>query len=121
MTKGLLYDLGFIGFMAVLGSLSTIAIVHEVLAQPAVTQSYGLTLERDDFPAAAPVVGSPTVFQTAVAARSSFAMVYRNGILQRPCGVPSAPCDYTQSGNVTVTYPAGVIQAGDLVTILFQR
>ena len=88
---------------------------------PSVSQSYGLTLERDDFPAAAPVAGSPTVFQTAVATRSSFVLVYRNGLLQRPCGTPPGPCDYTPSGNVTITYPANIIQAGDLVTVLFQR
>jgi hypothetical protein len=88
-------------------------IVH---AQPTVSQSYGLTLERDDFPR---TTAGQTVFQTTVAARSSYAEVFRNGLLQRPC--PSDGCDYTQSGNVTVTYPAGVIQPGDLVTIKFQR
>jgi hypothetical protein len=92
-----------------------------ILAQPSVSQSYGLTLERDDFPFAAPTVGQPTVFQTAVATRSSFAIVYRNGSLQRPCGIPTGPCDYTPSGNVTVTFPANIIQAGDLVTVFFYR
>jgi hypothetical protein len=96
----------------------TVLTVH---AQPSVSQSYGLTLERDDFPFAAPVVNTPTVFQTAVATRSSFAIVFRNGLLQRPCGIPSGPCDYTPTGNVTVTYPANVIQAGDLVTVFFYR
>ena len=90
-----------------------------LLGQPTVTQSYGLTLERDDFAAAGVPNGSPTVFQTAVATRSSFAIVYRNGLLQRPCG--TAPCDYTPSGNVTATFPANVIQAGDLVTVFFYR
>jgi len=90
-------------------------------AQPTISQSYGLTLERDDFPASAPVAGSPTVFQTTVATRSSFAIVFRNGLLQRPCGVPTGPCDYTPSGNVTVTYPANIIQPGDLVTLFFYR
>ncbi len=93
----------------------------DVYAQPSVTQSYGLTLERDDFPFAAPVAGSPTVFQTAVSTRSSFAIVFRNGLLQRPCGVPTGPCDYTPSGNVIATFPANIIQAGDLVTIFFYR
>jgi hypothetical protein len=97
------------------------ALSSYVYAQPAVTQSYGLTLERDDFPAAAPVANSPTVFQTAVATRSSFAIVYRNGLLQRPCGIPTGPCDYTPSGNVTATFPANIIQAGDLVTVFFYR
>jgi hypothetical protein len=92
-----------------------------ILAQPSVSQSYGLTLERDDFPFAAPVAGSPTVFQTAVQTRSSFAIVYRNGSLQRPCGIPTGPCDYTPTGNVTVTFPTGIIQAGDLVTVFFYR
>lgn len=95
-----------------------VAILH---AQPQVSQSYGLTLERDDFPPAIPVIGTNTIFQTSVAARSSFALVYRNGLLQRPCGTPPGPCDYTQSGNVTVTYSPGVIMSGDQVTILFQR
>jgi len=90
-----------------------------LLAQPTVTQSYGLTLERDDFPVAGPPNGSPTMFQTAVATRSTFAIVYRNGLLQRPCG--GTPCDYTPSGNVTITYAANVIQAGDLVTVFFYR
>jgi len=93
----------------------------KVHAQPSVSQSYGLTLERDDFPFAAPVAGSPTVFQTAVATRSSFTIVFRNGLLQRPCGVPTGPCDYTPTGNVTITYPANIIQAGDLVTVFFYR
>ena len=97
--------------------------LHDVNAQggPTVSQSYGLTLERDDFPFAAPVTGQPTVFQTAVQTRSSFAIVYRNGSLQRPCGIPSGPCDYNVSGNVTVTFPANIIQAGDLVTVFFYR
>ena len=102
----------------VLASLFVGVLLH---AQPSVSQSYGLTLERDDFPFAAPVANTPTVFQTAVQTRSSFAIVYRNGLLQRPCGVPSGPCDYTPTGNVTVTYPANVIQPGDLVTVLFYR
>lgn len=100
----------------------TAEIVAILQAQPTVSQSYGLTLERDDFPPAAPVLGTNTIFQTSVAARSSFALVYRNGLLQRPCsGIPSGPCDYVQSGNVTITYPPGSIQSGDLVTVLFQR
>jgi hypothetical protein len=78
-------------------------------------------LERDDFPPAVPVAGSPTVFQTAVSTRSSFAIVYRMGVLQRPCGIPTGPCDYNVSGNVTVTFPANIIQAGDLVTVFFYR
>ncbi len=100
------------------------ALAINLPAQPIVTQSYGLTLERDDFPLAAPVVGSPTVFQTAVATRSSFAIVFRNGLLQRPCGIPTGPCDYTPSGNVTVTFPASglsSIQPGDQVTVFFYR
>ena len=119
MKKDLLH--GFIGFLLTIGFLTTIAAVHQVLAQPSVTQSYGLTLERDDFPAAAPVSGSPTVFQTAVATRSSFAIVYRNGLLQRPCGIPTNACDYNVSGNVIATFPVGVIQTGDLVTVFFYR
>lgn len=92
-------------------------------AQPAVTQSYGLTLERDDFPAA---TAGQTTFQTAVQTRSSFAIVFRNGLLQRPCGTgqtpgPGVPCDYTASGNVIATFPATTIQAGDLVTLFFYR
>jgi hypothetical protein len=105
-----------IGFS--IGWYLPVVIVH---AQPSISQSYGLTLERDDFPFASPVTGQPSVFQTAVATRSSFAIVYRNGLLQRPCGVPTGPCDYTPSGNVTVTYPVNVIQAGDLVTVFFYR
>lgn len=96
--------------------------IYRIAKQPIITQSYGLTLERDDFPPAAPVLGTNTIFQTSVSARSSFALVYRNGLLQRPCsGSPSGPCDYVQSGNVTITYPPGSIQSGDLVTVLFQR
>jgi hypothetical protein len=97
------------------------SIERTVFAQgPTVSQSYGLTLERDDFPPAIAVAG-PAVFQTVVQTRSSFAIVYRNGILQRPCGVPTGPCDYAPSGNVTVTYPPNVIQAGDQVTVFFYR
>ncbi len=108
--------------LCLLTMLTVVSIIRipEILhAQPVVTQSYGLTLERDDFPPAVPVSGSPTVFQTAVATRSSFAIVFRNGLLQRPCG--TAPCDYTPSGNVTVSFPAGTIQVGDLVTAFFYR
>jgi hypothetical protein len=104
----------FIGLAILIATLT----LH---AQPSVSQSYGLTLERDDFPFAAPVVNTPTVFQTAVSTRSSFAIVFRNGLLQRPCGVPTGPCDYTPSGNVTATFPANAIQAGDLVTVFFYR
>jgi hypothetical protein len=104
--------------IAAMLSVTLIALLH---AQPSVTQSYGLTLERDDFPFAAPVAGSPTVFQTAASTRSNFAIVFRNGALQRPCGIPSGPCDYTPTGNVIVTFPAGIIQAGDLVTVFFYR
>jgi hypothetical protein len=99
--------------------------VRTIQAQgPTVTQSYGLTLERDDFP---PSNAGDSTFSTPVSARSSFVLVYRNGLLQRaglncaPVPPAPAPCDYTQSGNVIVTYPSGAIQAGDLVTILFQR
>lgn len=99
----------------------SLTLIQMEAQSPSVTQSYGLTLERDDFPAAAPVAGSPTTFQTAVSTRSSFALVFRNGLLQRPCGVPTGPCDYTPSGNVTATFPANIIQAGDLVTVFFYR
>jgi hypothetical protein len=102
-------------------SFLSLGIEHVLQAQPSVSQSYGLTLERDDFPPAIPVAGSPTVFQTAVATRSSFTIVYRNGLLQRPCQIAPTPCDYTPSGNVTITYPANIIQTGDLVTVLFYR
>jgi hypothetical protein len=92
--------------------------------QPTVTQSYGLTLERDDFP---PSNAGDTTFQTPVSTRSSFVLVYRNGLLQRagtnctPVPPASANCDYSVSGNVTVTFPGPGMAAGDLVTILFQR
>jgi hypothetical protein len=103
--------------------------VVKVNAQSAaVTQAYGLTLERDDFP---PATAGQTTFSTAVSTRSNFALFFRNGLLQRPCtaGVnpptfpPTVPvpCDYALSGNVTATYGAGIIQAGDLVTIFFYR
>jgi hypothetical protein len=108
--------LGFIGLTLAIGMIGI-----RLFAQPSISQSYGLTLERDDFPFAAPTTGQPTVFQTAVATRSSFAIVYRNGLLQRPCGMPPGPCDYTPTGNVTVTFPVNVIQAGDLVTVFFYR
>ncbi len=90
-------------------------------AQPSAQDVYPLTLEENDFPPAAPVIGSPTVFQTAAATRNRFVIVVRNGLMQRRCGVTAGPCDYTASGNVTVTYAAGVIQAGDLVTVFFYR
>jgi hypothetical protein len=106
--------LAFIGLLILISTLT-------LRGQPSVSQSYGLTLERDDFPFAAPVAGQPTVFQTAVPTRSSFAIVYRMGVLQRPCGVPIGPCDYNVSGNVTVTFPPNIIQAGDLVTVFFYR
>jgi hypothetical protein len=98
--------------------------VHAQANPVVVSQSYGLTLERDDFPAAVPVVNTPAVFQTQVQTRSSFAIVYRNGALQRPCGIPTGPCDYNVSGNVTVTFPASgpsSILPGDLVTVFFYR
>lgn len=90
----------------------------EATAQPIVTQSYGLTLERDDFPPTTDA--GPLVFSTPVAARSGFAIVVRNGLIQRPCpaGV-SVRCDYTVSGNVTATFPA--VNAGDLITIFYYR
>jgi hypothetical protein len=90
-------------------------------AQPQVSDTFPLTFERDDFPFAAPTVGQPTVFQTNGTTRNRFVMVFRNGLLQRACGVPTGPCDYAASGNVTITYPANVIQAGDLVTLFFYR
>jgi hypothetical protein len=112
-------------FMLVAFGLMSLMFAYGILAQPpSVSQSYGLTLERDDFPFAAPVVNTPTVFQTAVATRSSFAIVFRNGLLMRPCGVPTGPCDYSATGNVTVTFPASgpaAILPGDLVTVFFYR
>ena len=123
MKKALLH--GFIGFLITIGFFTTIAAVHQVLAQgPTVSQSYGLTLERDDFP---PSNLGDTTFATPVAARSSFVLVYRNGLLQRqgvnctPVPPSPAPCDYSVVGNVVVSFPQGMIQQGDLVTILFQR
>ena|SRR5579872_5758482 len=100
--------------------------IRTIYAQPTVSQSYGLTLERDDFPLSQ---AGDTTFSTPVAARSSFALVFRNGLLQRPsvscAAVPPPPssstCDYTVSGNVTVTFPAPGLAAGDMVTILFYR
>jgi hypothetical protein len=112
------YEFVIVFALIVLAANGILAILP---AQPSVSQSYGLTLERDDFPFAAPVAGSPTVFQTAASTRSNFAIVFRNGALQRPCGVPTGPCDYTPTGNVIVTFPAGIIQAGDLVTVFFYR
>lgn len=99
------------------------ALIH---AQPTVSQSYGLTLERDDFIGSQGTVSpSGTAFSTAVAARSSFALIFRNGLLQRPgasCATPPpAPCDYTPSGNLTATFPPNVIQPSDTVTLIFQR
>ena len=88
---------------------------------PISTTVFPEAFERDDFPFAAPIANTPTAFKTALTTRSSFAIVYRNGVLMRPCGVPSGPCDYTPSGNVTATFPANVIQAGDLVTVFFYR
>lgn len=83
-----------------------------LIGQPTVTQTYGLTLERDDFP---PATAGQTTFQTSVSTRSSFALVFLNGLLQRP------GADYTASGNMTITYPDNRIAAGDLVTLLFYR
>ena len=78
---------------------------------PAITQTYGLTLEREDFTATA----GQTTFAAQVATRSTFCLVFRNGVLQR------TPVDYTLSGNLTVIYPATTMQAGDLVTLLYYR
>jgi hypothetical protein len=115
--------------LCILGACISLAMVsliigHTVEAQPAqpqVSDTFPLTFERDDFPFAAPTVGQPTVFQTNGNTRNRFVIVYRNGLLQRACGVPTGPCDYTASGNVTITYPANIIQARDLVTLFFYR
>jgi len=96
--------------------------IRRIHAQgPVITQSLGLTLERDDFPPAAPVAGSPTVYASSVSTRNSFAIVFRNGLLQRACGGPPGPCDYNKTGNVTATFPADSIQAGDSVTMMFYK
>ncbi len=113
--------IGAIGFMTVLGCLMVIAGAYQLIAQPTVTQSYGLTFERDDFTG---TVGQ-TTFSTAVAPRSTFVLVYRNGLLQRPgavCTATPRPCDYTPSPNGQIaTFPPGVIGAGDFITLLFYR
>lgn len=106
----------------------TARIQPPIAAQPTVSQSYGLTMERDDFVGSQGVV-SPTgqvSFSSAVPARSSFVLVFRNGLLQRSGGAtcpvtPPAPCDYATSGNLTITYPPMIINADDLVTLIFQR
>jgi hypothetical protein len=99
------------------GLFTSIALDITHAQGPLISQSYGLTLERDDFP---PATQGQTVFQTPVSTRSSFAIVYRNGLLQRPC-LGATGCDYVPSGNLTVTYPGITIQAGDLITIFYYR
>ena len=88
--------------------------IHEIHAYaqagPAISQTYGLTLEREDFTATA----GQTTFAAQVATRSTFALVFRNGELQR-----LGP-DYTQSGNLTVALTPAT-QAGEFVTLLYYR
>ncbi len=107
--------------------LLTVAMIFITLpaflhGQPAATDAFPLTFERNDYPPATPVVNTPTAFQTAGNAKNRFVIVYRNGLLQRPCG--TGPCDYVQTGNVTMTFPASgpsAILTGDLVTVFFYR
>jgi hypothetical protein len=106
------------------GLLAALIVGYALAQGPTVTQSYGLTLERDDFPPTTQAAG-PFSFSTPVAARSSFAIVFRNGLLQRVCPtvqtVPPTPCDYSVSGNVTATFPASLIGDGDLITMFYYR
>jgi hypothetical protein len=114
----------FIAFLVTLGF--AYGVLH---AQPPVSSTvFPEALERDDFPPSTPVDGQPTIFKTALSTRSSLAIVYRNGLLQRACVAGQAPapnlCDYNVSGNVIVTYPGSgtaAIQMGDLVTLFFNR
>lgn len=83
--------------------------------QPAtVSQSYGLTLERDDLTAA----GGVTTYSTAVTPRSNFVLVYRNGSLQRE------GADYVKASGSAVSFVVGGVTRvadGDLLTFVFQR
>ena len=81
---------------------------------------YPETFERNDFAnIQANLSGvAPNVFQSRVATRGLFALVFRNGLLQM------AGQDYTLSIIPTgqllqVTFFAGVVNAGDLVSILY--
>jgi hypothetical protein len=99
--------------VAITAMISIALIAH---AQPTAYDTYPLTLEENDFP---PSVAGATTFQTAAATRNRFVIVYKNGLLQRPC--PNATgCDYNKAGNVTITFVAGLSDQ-DIVTVFFYR
>jgi hypothetical protein len=94
----------------------TMIAMGAILGQPVISDAYPLTLEENDFP---PSVAGATTFQTAAATRNRFVIVYKNGLLQRPC--PNATgCDYNKAGNVTITFIAGLSDQ-DIVTVFFYR
>lgn len=109
------FRIGMFSLAVLIGGVGIPLMLTRISAQsppaPTITQTYGLTLEREDFTATA----GQTNFAAQVATRSTFALVFRNGALQRP------NLDYTLSGNLSVIYPATTMQAGDLVTLLYYR
>jgi hypothetical protein len=120
MSRNLLAELLTLALMFV----TALLIGNLLKAQPPnITQSYGLTLERDDFGPVSIVPPGTNTFGTSVSTRSNFVIVFRNGLLQRACTVGQSvnACDFSVSGNVTVAYPPGVIQPSDLVSLFFYR
>jgi hypothetical protein len=116
--KGWLRDLGLpIVLVSAAGLLVAAVIVLRAQAPTAFSDTYPLTFERNDFTG---IAAGQTTFQTRIQARGKFVLVFRNGLIQIPCPSVGAPlCDYTVSGNVTITYPANIIQAADTITLLF--
>jgi hypothetical protein len=106
----------YLTFVSLFGIAAIAAFLNVTHAQPVAYDTYPLTLEENDFPAA---TAGATTFATAAATRNRFVIVFRNGVLQRPCPNPTG-CDYNKSGNVTVTFVAPLSDQ-DTVTIFFYR
>jgi|ERR1700733_624875 len=77
---------------------------------------YPETFERNDF---SNVTAGQTTFQSRVASRANFAMVYLNGILQTPGVDYSATIIPTGQYELVTFLPTTPIQAGDMVTLFY--